>query len=207
MDPFSIYVWALQTGKLTDVLTGHEAPVSGLCFSSGAGLLASSSWDKTVRLWDLFKTGTSTETLHHGGDVLAVAFRPDGEQLVSATVKGDLVFWNVKAGAQICSIDAKGDIHVGRKASDLRTAASNDASAHFTSVAYTADGECVLAAGQSRFICLYAVAPKLLLRRWQVTHNRSLDGILDKLNSKGMGEGGPLALLDLDSGDALSRKK
>ncbi len=49
MDPFSIYVWAMQTGKLTDVLTGHEAPVSGLCFSTAAGLLASSSWDKTVR--------------------------------------------------------------------------------------------------------------------------------------------------------------
>jgi periodic tryptophan protein 2 len=160
-----------------------------------------------VRLWDLFKTGTATETLNHGGDVLAVAFRPDGQQLVAATVSGQLVFWDVKAGAQVCSIDAKGDIHVGRKAADIRTAASNDASAHFSSVAYTADGECVLAAGRSRFICLYAVAPKLLLRRWQVTHNRSLDGILDKLSSKGMGEGGPLALLDLDSGDALSRKR
>ena len=49
LEPFSVYVWALQTGRLTDVLTGHEAPVSGLAFSSAAGLLASSSWDKTVR--------------------------------------------------------------------------------------------------------------------------------------------------------------
>jgi periodic tryptophan protein 2 len=160
-----------------------------------------------VRLWDLFKTGTSTETLHHGGDVLALAFRPDGEQLVTATVSGQLVFWDVKTAAQLFSIDAKGDIHVGRKATDIRTAASSEASAHFSSVAYTADGECVLAAGRSRFVCLYAVAPKLLLRRWQVTHNRSIDGVLGKLNSKGMGEGGPLALLDLDSGDALSRKR
>jgi periodic tryptophan protein 2 len=56
-------------------------------------------------------------------------------------------------------------------------------------------------------VCLYAIAPKLLLRRWQVTHNRSLDGVLDKLSNRGMGEGGPLALLDLDKGDVFARKK
>lgn len=33
MDPFDIYVWSLQTGRLLEVLSGHEGPVSGLCFS------------------------------------------------------------------------------------------------------------------------------------------------------------------------------
>jgi periodic tryptophan protein 2 len=160
-----------------------------------------------VRLWDLFKTGTATETLNHSGDVLAVAFRPDGQQIATATVLGQLAFWDVRTGTQTGSVDAKGDIRSGRKAADVRTAASAEASAHFSSIAYTADGECVLAAGRSRFVCLYAIAPKLLLRRWQVTHNRSLDGVLDKLSNRGMGEGGPLALLDLDKGDVFARKK
>ena len=30
MEPFSIFVWALQTGKLLDVLAGHAGPVSAL---------------------------------------------------------------------------------------------------------------------------------------------------------------------------------
>jgi periodic tryptophan protein 2 len=33
LDPFHIYVWSLQTGRLTDVLSGHTAPVTSLAFS------------------------------------------------------------------------------------------------------------------------------------------------------------------------------
>ena len=36
----------------------------------------------------------------------------------------------------------------------------------------------------------------MLLRRFQITHNRSLDGVLDFLNSKGMTDAGPLDLID-----------
>jgi periodic tryptophan protein 2 len=49
VDPFHVYVWALQTGKLLDVLSGHKGPVSCLAFDSVSGILASGSWDKTVR--------------------------------------------------------------------------------------------------------------------------------------------------------------
>jgi periodic tryptophan protein 2 len=42
LEPFSIYVWALQTGRLLDVLAGHEGPISCLDFSSGTSMLASS---------------------------------------------------------------------------------------------------------------------------------------------------------------------
>lgn len=33
IDPFNIYVWSLRTGQLVDVLNGHTAPISSLCFS------------------------------------------------------------------------------------------------------------------------------------------------------------------------------
>lgn len=47
-------MWSLRTGRLLDVLAGHEGPVCCLGFApmasgGGAGLLASGSWDKTVR--------------------------------------------------------------------------------------------------------------------------------------------------------------
>ena len=39
LDVFDIYVWSLQTGRLLEVLTGHEAPVAALQFSPSAGFL------------------------------------------------------------------------------------------------------------------------------------------------------------------------
>mgnify|MGYP001807890231 CR=1 FL=1 len=41
-----VYVWSVKTGRLLDVLAGHEGPVSGLAFSPTQPLLASCSWDK-----------------------------------------------------------------------------------------------------------------------------------------------------------------
>jgi len=209
MDPFHIYVWATQTGKLLDVLAGHSAPVAGLSYSAAAGLLASASWDKTVKLWDVFRTGTATETFRHGSDALAVAFRPDGEELVASTLDGSLHVWDVKRGVETMTLDCRRDASSGRKHDDARTAKTSAAGKCFTALAYTADGECVLAGGRTRFVCLYAVKTRLLLRKWQLSHNRSLDGVLDRLNSKGVGEGGRLALLDLEDtrGDVVQARK
>lgn len=60
LDTFQIYVWSVKTGRLLDVLAGHEGPVSHLSFSPGAAMLASSSWDKTVQLWDVFNSSSAT---------------------------------------------------------------------------------------------------------------------------------------------------
>jgi len=38
----------------TQVLSGHEGPVAGLAFSPVGPLLASASWDHTLRTWDVF---------------------------------------------------------------------------------------------------------------------------------------------------------
>lgn len=42
---------------------------------------------------------------------------------------------------------------------------------------------------------------QVLLRRFQITHNLSLDGVLDFLNSKNMTEAGPIDLIDDDDSD------
>jgi periodic tryptophan protein 2 len=51
-------------------------------------------------------------------------------------------------------------------------------------------GDFVVAGGNSKNICLYDLRHKVLLKRFAVTQNRSLDGVLYKLNSKNMKEGG-----------------
>ena len=156
--------------------------------------LASISWDKTCRLWDVFAgTGKQAqvhdEPMAHESDVLALAYRPDGRQLCTATLAGLLCFWNLASGNQEGTIEGKRDIAGGRKAKDLISAQNSSASKHFTSVVYSADGTCVLAGGESKFVCIYAVAAGLLLKKFQISNNRSLDGVLDMLNSKNIVDG------------------
>lgn len=43
---------------------------------------------------------------------------------------------------------------------------------------------------------MYDVAERLLLRRVQISHNRSLDGILDSLNTRNITDAGPVGLID-----------
>ncbi len=50
-DTFEIYLWSMQTGRLLEVISGHEGPVSSLGFSPSASssMLASASWDQSLR--------------------------------------------------------------------------------------------------------------------------------------------------------------
>ncbi|KAG7349834.1 WD40 repeat-containing protein [Nitzschia inconspicua] len=200
MDPFHIYAWNLQTGKLLDVYTGHTGPVSQLAFQSHGGTLASASWDGTVKLWDLYKGNVPTESLQHNSDVVCVACRPDGKEVCTGTIRGLLSFWNVESGKLKFEIDGRRDIVGGRKFNDRMASNNNASSRYFTSVCYSADGTCVLAGGNSKYVCIYEVSQQILLKKFQVTFNRSLDGVLDELNSKNMTEFG--AVDDhADSGD------
>jgi periodic tryptophan protein 2 len=114
MDPFHIYTWNVQSGKLLDILTGHVGPISSLCFHPTRGTLCSSSWDGTVKLWDLYKREGEPESMRHAQDVVCCAFRPDGVQVCTGTIGGLLSIWNVEDGKLLYEIDGKRDISGGK---------------------------------------------------------------------------------------------
>ena len=62
LDTFQIFVWSVKTARLLDVLAAHEGPVVALAFSPTQPLLASASWDKTVRTWDVFRCHPLTQS-------------------------------------------------------------------------------------------------------------------------------------------------
>ena len=200
VDSEEIYVWSVQTGALLEILSGHESPISSLAFSPASGLLASGSWDKSVRLWDIYARDDSSESLHHTYEVLALAFTPAGDMLATSTLDGTLNFWSMESSSLVGCIEGRKDIAGGRSVKDTMTAANAASGKFFTSLCFTSDGRGLLAGGNSKFVCLYDVASKCLVKKFQISHNLSLDRMQEKLNSKNMTEAGPRDLID-DGGE------
>ncbi|KAI9744190.1 MAG: hypothetical protein M1818_002342 [Claussenomyces sp. TS43310] len=201
LDSFDIHIWSVQTGQLLDQLSGHEGPVSSLAFAPNGGVMASGSWDHTVRIWSIFNRTQTSEPLQVQADVLDVAFRPDSSQLAVSTLDGQLTFWSVSQAEQISGVDGRRDVSGGRKITDRRTAANVSGTKSFSTIRYSSDGTCILAGGNSKYICLYSVDSLVLLRKFTVSINLSLSGTQEFLNSKLLTEAGPAGLID-DQGEA-----
>ncbi|KAJ3293421.1 hypothetical protein HDU79_000365 [Rhizoclosmatium sp. JEL0117] len=200
VDTFEIYMWSVQTGNLLDVLAGHTGPVSCLSFSPAEGLLVSGSWDRTMRTWSVFNRDSVSEPFEHGSEVLALAYRPDGKQVAVAGLDGQVTIWDVEMKKQVGVIEGKKDLGAGRKEGSFVTAENTSNGKYFTSLAYTVDGSCLLAGGNSKFVCIYDIKGATLLKKFQITHNLSLDGMHQELDRRNMTEAGPRELLD-DTGE------
>jgi periodic tryptophan protein 2 len=90
--------------------------------------------------------------------------------------------------------DSKG----GRSINDIRSAKKRSFGKVFTSVSYSPNGKSVIASGNSLFVCIYNVDQKILIKKFQISSNLSLDGVLDKLSTTNIKEGGNVSLIDHD---------
>nr|XP_040236992.2 periodic tryptophan protein 2 homolog [Anopheles coluzzii] len=197
-DSFEIYLWSMKLGRLLEVLSGHEAPVVSLAFSpvASSSAMVSGSWDQTLRIWDCLESSGTHETVPVGSDVVCVAFKPDGEEVAIATLNGNITVFHVKTAAQLASIEGRNDMEGSVSQSDLTTAKKNLMGRAFTSICYSADGECLLAGGKSKFVCIYNVKEAILLKKFQITQNRSLDGMDEYINRRKLTEFGNMALIE-----------
>ncbi|KAI1079307.1 WD40-repeat-containing domain protein [Whalleya microplaca] len=205
LDSFDVHIWSVQTGQLLDQLSGHEGPVCSLAFSPNGSILFSGSWDRTARMWSIFSRTQTSEPLQLQADVLDIAVRPDSAQLAISTLDGQLSFWSVSDAEQVSGLDGRRDVSGGRKITDRRTAANVAGTKSFNTIRYSTDGSCLLAAGSSKYICLYSVSTMVLLKKFTVSINLSLSGTQEFLNSKLLTEAGPEGMLD-DEDDHSDRE-
>jgi len=95
-----IAIWTAGRPQPDAVLDGHTAPIAGLAVSPDGTMLASASWDHTVRLWPI-AGGTPRVLEGNAQNVNGVAFTPDGKSVVSAGYDATLRIWPLAGGAAI----------------------------------------------------------------------------------------------------------
>ncbi|CAF9923080.1 MAG: hypothetical protein ALECFALPRED_002297 [Alectoria fallacina] len=201
LDSFDIHIWSVQTGQLLDQLSGHEGPVASLAFAPSGDIVVSGSWDRTVRIWSIFGRTQTSEPIQLQADVLHIAFRPNSKQIAVSTLDGQLTFWSVSEASQEAGVDGRRDVSGGRKISDRQTAANVAGTKCFNCIAYSTDGSCVIASGNSKYICLYDVQSCTLIKKFAVSVNLSLEGTQEFLNSRNLTDAGPRGLID-EQGEA-----
>jgi WD40 repeat protein len=74
-------------------LIGHQGALLGIDISPDGQFFATSSNDKTVKLWS--RDGQLQQSLTHDSTVLSVAFSPDSQQVVTGGLNGQVKIWHL----------------------------------------------------------------------------------------------------------------
>ncbi|XP_037670989.1 coronin-7 isoform X2 [Choloepus didactylus] len=103
-----IRLWRVPPEGLEEVLTTPEATLSGhtekiysLCFHPlAADVLASSSYDLTVRIWDLQATAERLRLQGHRDQIFGLAWSPDGQRLATICKDGRVRVYEPRSGPE-----------------------------------------------------------------------------------------------------------
>ena len=112
-------IWSVQQEKPLHNFSDHAKEIYTIKWSpTGPGtinpnkrlLLASASFDATIKLWDI-EAGKCVNTLkEHSDPVYSVSFSPNGEYLASGSFDRNLHIWSVKDGTLLKTYKGNGGI-------------------------------------------------------------------------------------------------
>uniref|UniRef100_A0A4W2I8I4 Notchless protein homolog 1 n=1 Tax=Bos indicus x Bos taurus TaxID=30522 RepID=A0A4W2I8I4_BOBOX len=97
-DDFTLFLWSpAEDKKPLARMTGHQALINQVVFSPDSRVIASASFDKSIKLWD-GRTGKYLASLRgHVAAVYQIAWSADSRLLVSGSSDSTLKVWDVKA--------------------------------------------------------------------------------------------------------------
>jgi WD40 repeat protein len=113
--------------KLKSVLAGHDDVVASVSFRPDGAKIASASYDRTVRVWDVVSGKSERVLTMHSDFVTGVAYSPDGKSLASASKDRSVRLVEADTGA--------GKLTFSDRNEDV------------LAVAFTADGKAVVSTG------------------------------------------------------------
>ncbi|THU64949.1 hypothetical protein C4D60_Mb01t31900 [Musa balbisiana] len=93
-------LWHADTLKNESTLEEHTLLITDVRFSPSMPRLATSSFDKTVRVWDADNPGYSLRTFTgHSASVMSLDFHPSKEDLIcSCDSDGEMRYWSINNG-------------------------------------------------------------------------------------------------------------
>jgi serine/threonine protein kinase len=144
-----VFVWDVERRRLASVLQGHTGKVVGVQFAPSGHLLATESWDGSVRLWNGATGELLVSALLHG----LQRFSRDGHRLALTSGTG-LGVWEVAHGDEVRTLNP--DLIGNRtEQTDEGTVAA---------ATFSHDGR-LAALATRRGVCLYEAASGLLRAR------------------------------------------
>ncbi|MGE0090879.1 MAG: hypothetical protein AB7S50_15525 [Bacteroidales bacterium] len=92
----NLKIWDTKNYTLIETLEGHRSRIYDIDFSPDDQLVASTSLDGTVRMWDCSNINNQPVVLtDHESWVLSIAFSPDGKRLItSSNQKERILVWS-----------------------------------------------------------------------------------------------------------------
>ncbi|CAM6099762.1 unnamed protein product [Calypogeia fissa] len=118
-DDFTAKIWSLKQDRCLHDLKDHTKEIYTIKWSpTGPGtsnpnqqlVLASASFDSTIKLWDIEQGVQIVSLTNHSEPVYSVAFSPNGEYLASGSFDKCLHIWSVKDGSLVKTYRGSGGI-------------------------------------------------------------------------------------------------
>uniref|UniRef100_A0A8D0GV78 Notchless protein homolog 1 n=1 Tax=Sphenodon punctatus TaxID=8508 RepID=A0A8D0GV78_SPHPU len=96
-DDFTLFLWApAEDKKALERMTGHQALINQVLFSPDTRIIASASFDKSIKLWDGRMGKYLTSLRGHVAAVYQIAWSADSRLLVSGSSDSTLKVWDAK---------------------------------------------------------------------------------------------------------------